>query len=167
MHRHADEVAEDWQKTKDESSWKKNVDAAKQAYKELTESLTQEGAGDPAAYGELLQRRQVIEHRLEELEERKKQVDDLNNQAGEHLQHLLVLRRELTAARRSFLNSVLSGNPYVQIKVAPYGASETVEDEFRRLLQKEDGSFEKDIGSPNHGGLLGKLYEQDDSAECN
>ena len=35
----------------------------------------------------------------------------------------------------------------------------------RRILQREDGTFEKDIGSPNDGGLLGELYEQDDGAE--
>ena len=161
----ADDIAIEWQKSRDESSWKQSVEAAARAYQELTENLSREGAGDPAAYGELVQRRQVIEQRLEEVDERKKQVDDLNNQADAHLQHLLEIRRELTASRRSFLNSVLSDNPYVQIQVAPYGARETVESEFRRLLQREDGTFEKDIGSPNDGGLLGELYEQDDGAE--
>ncbi|MXX39761.1 MAG: ABC transporter [Gemmatimonadetes bacterium] len=161
----ANEVVSEWRKSKDESSWKQSVDAATQAYQELTENLSREGAGDPAAYGELVQRRQVIEQRIEDLDERKKQVDDLNNQADAHLQHLLEIRRELTASRRKFLNAVLSDNPYVQIQVAPYGAGETVESEFRRLLQREDGTFEKDIGSPNDGGLLGGLYEQDGGAE--
>ena len=161
----ADDIVVEWRKSRDESSWKQSVEAAAQAYQELTENLSREGAGDPAAYGELVQHRQVIEQRLEELDERKKQVDDLNNQADAHLQHLLEIRRELTASRRSFLNFVLSDNPYVQIQVAPYGAGETVESEFRRLLQREDGTFEKDIGSPNDGGLLGELYEQDDGAE--
>ena len=161
----ADDIVVEWRKSRDESSWKQGVDAAMQAYQELIENLSREGAGDPAAYGELVQRRQVIEQRLEKLDERKKQVDDLNNQADAHLQHLLEIRRELTASRRSFLNSVLSDNPYVQIQVVPYGARETVESEFRRLLQREDGTFEKDIGSPNDGGLLGELYEQDDGAE--
>ena len=153
------------EKAGDESSWKQSVEAAAQAYQELTENLSREGAGDPAAYGELVQRRQVIEQRLEELDERRKQVDDLNNQADAHLQHLLEIRRELTASRRSFLDSVLSNNRYVQIQVVPYGARETVESEVRQLLQREDGTFEKDIGSPNDGGLLGELYEQDAGAE--
>ena len=130
-------VVVEWRKSRDESSWKQSVDATIQAYQELTENLSREGAGDPAAYGELVQRRQVIEQRLEELDEHKKQVDDLNNQADAHLQHLLEIRRELTASRRSFLNFVLSDNPYVQIQVVPYGARETVESEFRRLLQRQ------------------------------
>ncbi len=161
----ADEVVSQWRKNKDGSSWKQSVDAATHAYQELTENLSREGAGDPAAYGELVQRRQIIEQRLDELDERKKQVDDLNDQADEHLHDLLELRRDLTASRRSFLEAVLSDNPYVQIEVAPYGARETVEGEFRRLIQREDGRFEKDIGSPDGGGLLGELYGQDDGAE--
>ena len=154
----ADEVVVEWRKDRDTSSWKQSVDAAAQAYQKLTENLSRKGAGDPAAYGELVQHRQVIEQRLKELDERKKQVDNLNGEADTCLQQLLKIRRELTASRRSFLNSVLSGNQYVRIQVAPYGARETVESEFRRLLQREDGTFEKDIGSPNDRGLLGELY---------
>ena len=36
----SDEVAVEWQKSKDESSWKQTVDAARRAYQELTEKLT-------------------------------------------------------------------------------------------------------------------------------
>ena len=161
----ANEVVAEWQKSKDESSWKQSVDATIQAYQKFTENLSREGAGDPAAYGELVQRRQVIEQRLKELGERKKQINDLNGEADTCLQHLLEIRRELTASRRSFLNSVLSENQYVQIRVAPYRAREVVEREFRRLLQREDDSFQKDIGSPDGGGLLGELYKKDDGAE--
>ncbi len=161
----ADEVAVEWQKSKDESSWKQTVDAAKRAYEELTEKLTEERAGDPAAYGEFLQRRQIIEHRLKELEERKRQIDDLNREANACLEGLLAIRRGITASRRLFLSSVLKGNQYVRIEVIPYGASEMVESEFRQLLQREDESFQKDIGSPDGRGLLGELYAKDDSAE--
>ena len=161
----ADKVVAEWRTSKDESSWKTSVDAAKRAYNELTENLSREGAGDPAAYGELVQRRQVIEQRIEELDEREKTGKGLNDQADEHLQVLLKLRRDFTASRRRFLKAVLDENPYVQIQVDPYGAHETVEGELRRLLQREDGTFEKDIGSPEVGGLLGELYGPDDDAE--
>ena len=154
----ADKVVVEWRKSKDESSWKQRVDAATQAYQKLTENLSREGAGDPAVYGELVQRRQVIEQQLQELDERKKQVDDLNGEADTSLQHLLVIRQDLTKSRRKFLNDVLSGNPYVWIRVVPYGSRETVEAEFRRLLHREDTGFEKDIGSSDGKGLLGELY---------
>jgi DNA repair exonuclease SbcCD ATPase subunit len=160
-----DEVVAGWRKSKDESSWKQSVDAAAQAYQELRENLAREEAGDPAAYGEFVQRRQAIEQRLKELDERKKQVQELKEQAGAHLHRLVKIRRELTESRRKFLNDVLSENRYVRIQVVPYGARETVEGEFRRLLQREDRGFEKDIGAPGGEGLLGELYRNSNGIE--
>jgi len=161
----ADEIVTEWRKRRDESSWKQIVDAALHAYQTLRNKLAEEGAGDPAAYGELVQRRQSIEQRLKELDDRKKQIEKIRTQAKSHLQQLLEIRRELTALRRRFLNAVLSENRYVKIQVAPYGAKETVERDFRRLLQREEGGFERDIGKPDGEGLLGILYEAGGSEE--
>jgi energy-coupling factor transporter ATP-binding protein EcfA2 len=161
----ADEAFAEWRRSKDASSWEKTVAAAVQAYEDLRDRLAEEGAGDPAAYGELVQRRQTIEQRLKELSERKKQVDDLQSQADASLQRLLDIRRDLTQSRERFLNNVLEGNRYVRIRVIPYGARETVEEEFRRLIQREGGGFEKDIGTPAGEGLLGNLYRDDDTPE--
>ncbi|MFO7907011.1 MAG: AAA family ATPase [Pirellulaceae bacterium] len=155
----------EWQQRKNESSWKTSVDSATHAYEELRENLAREGAGDPAAYGEFVQRRQGIEQRLKELDERRKQVGELNKQADAHLERLAELRRELTESRRRFLDRVLSTNEYVQIQVVPYGARETVEEQFRRLLQREDVSFARDIGSPDGEGLLGEIYRDETGAE--
>ena len=159
-----DEVVAEWQKSRDESSWKQSVDAASQAYQELRENLAREGAGDPAAYGEFVQRRQIIEQRLKELDERKKQVKELKEQAESCLRRLMDIRRELTESRRKFLADVLSDNQYVRIEVVPYGPSETAEAEFRRLLQREGTVSEKDIGKPGGDGLLGELYRNRNSA---
>lgn len=154
-----DQVVTEWRKAKDESSWRQTVNAAEKAYKDLQEKLAIEGAGDPAAYGELVQRRQTIEQRLKELAERKQQVAELKKQADESLLRLLEIRKELTGFRRKFLENVLSENRFVKIQVIPYGSRETVEEEFRRLIQREGGGFEKDIGTPDGEGLLAKLYE--------
>lgn len=160
-----DQVVAEWRKAKDESSWLQTVNAAEKAYKDLQDKLSSEGAGDPAAYGELVQRRQTIEQRLKELEERKQQVAELKKQADESLKRLLEIRKELTGSRRKFLKNVLSENRFVKIRVIPYGSRETVEEEFRRLIQREGGEFEKDIGSPDGEGLLSKLYENADNGD--
>jgi len=159
----ADNVLSEWRTNKAASPWKNSVDGAAQAYEELRSKLADEGAGDPAAYGEFVQRRQTIEQRLKELGERTTQVHELEKQADASLQRLLEIRRELTRSREAFLSSVLEGNPYVRIRVVPYGAHEAAEATFRKLLQREGGGFEKDIGSPNGEGLLGALYKDGSS----
>ena len=154
-----DKVLAEWRKNRDESSWKQGAVSAEQDYQKLKEDLAKEGENDPAGYGELVQRRQSIENRLREIEESEKQIKELEKQTDEQLEKMVAIRRELTESRRDFLNGVLSENQYVRIRVVPYGATDTVEAEFRRLLQREGLGFEKDIGLPTGVGLLGKLYE--------
>ena len=160
----ADDVVNEWRKNKVESAWQESVDIACQDYQDLKKILEQEGADDPSAYGAFVQRRQAIEQRLNELDERKSQIDEINREATACLMRLLKIRRGLTTSRRSFLESVLKGNRYVRIRVLPYGASDLVEGEFRQLLNREDRTFERDIGSPAEGGLLGELYDKDKKA---
>lgn len=163
----ADQVLADWRKIKDESSWKSAINAAAHAYQCLLEKLIQEGAGDPSAYGEFVQRRQTIEQRLKNLADRKKQIVELEKQATTSLQQLLAIRRKITESRKEFLENVLRDNEYVRIQVIPYGARETVEAEVRRLLQREGGGFEKDIGvpAPESEGLLGDIYRKGSGSE--
>jgi len=161
----ADQIVADWQTRRDASSWKRVVDAALEAYQDLRRKLAEEEAGDPAAYGDLVQRRQSIEQRLKDLSDRRMQVDKLRQEADACLQRLLEIRRELTESRKKFLNNILKDNPYVRIQVVPYGARETIEGEFRSLLQRESGGFEKDIGSPGGEGLLGELYNNGSQPE--
>jgi len=159
----ADEALVQWREERDASSWKQRVDAALGAYENLGEKLAEEGAGDPAAYGELVQRRQIIEQRLEDLAGRREQVDDIRRQAEGSLEQLAELRRELTRRRERFLESVLEGNPHVRIEVLPYGGKETVEAELRERLHRESGAFEKDIGTTGGRGrgLIGRIYQKD------
>jgi len=154
----ADGFLSDWQQKKDESAWKRSVDSAVEAYESLRGRLADEGAGDPSAYGELVQRRQTIEQRLAELDDRKEEVEGLRHEADARLKKLLKIRRELTERRERFLQSVLKDNRHVRIQVVPYGARETVEAELRQLLQREGEAFEKDIGASGGGGLLGMIY---------
>ncbi|MBM3334432.1 hypothetical protein FJY63_07205 [Candidatus Sumerlaeota bacterium] len=164
--RRLDEAVSAWTVERDKSEWKRAVTTAIGEYKALREKLAQEGAGDPSAYGELVQRRQMLEGRLKNLESRRKQLDSMRKEAEESLDRLLAVRRELTKRRREFLEKVLRNNPYVRVEVVPYGARETVEIELRSLLQRETGGFEKDIGSASEdGGMIGTLYSGNPDAE--
>lgn len=154
----ADRAVANWTAARDASAWHQRVDAAFKDYEDLRKRLAAEGAGDPAAYGQLVQRRQTLERRLQEFDARRKQVEELRKQSDMCLGRLLALRQTLTGSRRAFLTDVLKNNRFVRIHVVPYGARETAEPELRRLLQREDGGFERDIGRVGGGGLLGKLY---------
>ena len=157
----ASRILDQWRTSKDESSWKKNTVSVQQAYEKLPKDLADGEETDPVGYGMLVQRRQSIEMKLEELEGAKKRIKELGKQIEEQLGRMIEIRRELTEGRRNFLNEVLNENQYIRIRVVPYGATDTVEEEFRQLLQKNDSTFERDIGSPDGGGLLGNLYNSD------
>lgn len=159
-----DALFRSWTEARDASRWKESVHSAVEAYEELCRKLEDEGAGDPSAYRELVKRRQEIESRLLEFQKRREELASIQKESGECLAGLLKLRQEITHRRKKFMDSVLAGNAYVRIKVAPYGARETVEPEIRRLLQR-DGGFEKDIGTTEGGdSLLGKLYQANPDA---
>jgi histidinol phosphatase-like PHP family hydrolase len=160
-----DETASRWKSERDQSAWKRAVDSAINHYKALLERLRNEGAGEPSAYGELVQRRQLLEARLKEITSKRSQLESVRKESEESLGRLLEIRRDLTKRRSEFLQTVLQSNPYVRIEVVPYGARETVEAEFRNLIQRETGGFEKDIGPANGEGLLGKLYYDECSQE--
>jgi hypothetical protein len=140
-----DSIATQWRAARDASAWQRAVDGASGKYDELRERLETEGAGAPSAYGELVQRRQALEGRLKELQSRLAELDKVRREADSSLERLANLRRDLTTRRTEFLSNVLRENPYIRVEVVPYGAREMAEPELRRLLQREDGRFEKDI----------------------
>ena len=148
-----DGIATRWRQARDGSRWKQAVDGAIQKYKELIQRLKAEEAGDPSAYGELVRRRQILERKLNDMEARRDDLQEICQQADESLKRIMELRRDLTRRRKEFLINVLRDNPYVRIEVIPYGAREMAELDLRKLLQREEGGFEKDIGA-----LLEELY---------
>lgn len=160
-----DRTITEWQGKCDQSKWKLTVNKALNDYENLRKQLEAEGAGDPSAYGELVQRRQTIEQRLQNLRERKKQIEDLRKESLSSLSRLLEIRRSLTESRRRFLESVLNDNQYVRIDVVPYGAKETVEEKFRRIILKEDGAFKNDILAEDGSGLLSGLFAENSPSD--
>jgi len=149
----------EWRNQKDASSWKSKVDEASREYEALQDRLKKGGVADPSRYGELVQRRQLLEKIIKDFDNRRKQVTEYEKQASACPEQIVARRRELTERRRKFLTQVLEGNAYVRITVVPYGAKEEAEQEFRRLIQRENGGFEKDIER-----LLGDIYSDSPDA---
>jgi hypothetical protein len=59
---------------------------------------------------------------------------------------------------------VLEVNPFVRLRVVPYGAKEAAEAKLRDLLAL-GGGFEKDIGSADGEGVLARVYAGGESAD--
>jgi len=157
----ADTLVAQWREKRQASEWLTAVNQAVAGYDTLTERLKSEGVDDSAAYGILVQQRQTIEKQIKDLDTRRTQVALLEKQAAECLDRVLSLRKEITRNRQQFLAKTLEGNAFVRISVSPYGAKELVEGEFRSIIQRDDGTYDKDIGNPDDGGLLGGLYAND------
>lgn len=160
----ADNLVTDWQQQRDTSAWKAATDEAIRVYETLQASLKSEGVVDPSEYGVLVQRRQVVEKQIKNLDDRRQQIGETEKQAIACLDRVALLRREITKRRQTFLDNVLKNNAYVKISVVPYGAKEMLEAEFRRLIQRETGGFEKDIGTPDGEGMLGGIFKSNPDA---
>ena len=160
-----DKVVQNWNQEKEQSQWQKALTSAIESYKQLVGKLAEDGVDNPDVYGELVQRKQSIESRLRVFIDRQKEAQSCRGQADTCLEELLEMRRQLTKKREDFLSKVLEGNQYVRIHVLPYQAKDMVEKEFRRVIRREDGGFEKDIGTTeSQEGLLGNLYSGKPSA---
>lgn len=157
--REAEQLRTDWISHVQASPWRAQVDSATAAYQALKNQLDAGGAGDPMAYGPLVQQRQLLEEQLKNLTAQRERAAQVQAQAQQSLRRLQELRQELTASRERFLQSTLAGNDYVRIEVVPYGAKDTAEAQFRALIGREGSGFERDIGTPEGGGLLGELYQ--------
>lgn len=133
----------------------KNIKESQTNYYSLIAQLSAVGTNDPAAYGELLKTKQQLEHDLAKILGKRNELQVLQTTADAQLIEILYHRRTLTKLRRDFLQNILQNNSYVQIDVIPYGNMNTIEENFRNLIGRSNGGFDKDIGSPtSDDGIL-------------
>lgn len=158
---HIDQMGRDWKQTKDTAAWSKTIDKARDEYEQLVRRLENVGIKESAGeYGRLVQQRQSLEEQLKALLSKRRNLVSLQSQADECLTQIKVHRKDLTVRREKFLAAVLENNPYVKINVVPYGDKESAVDQFRKIINRDPGVFEKDIGTPEgEEGMLAELYK--------
>lgn len=138
----------------------KKIATANQEYNDLLGQLTVAGAGDPSAYGDLVKQRQDLEEKLKGFSKKRDALAQHQKNAEECLGTLQEHRAKITNLREEFLKSTLIGNSYVQINVIPFGNKVTVEEEFRNLIDRGNGGFDRDIGVVDGDeGLLATLTQ--------
>lgn len=116
------------------------------------------GIADPNVYADLIARLQEYEKELKEIEQKKIDFEQIKKNIEEKKEKLLSHRKLLTEKRSAFLEKILDENSYVKISVLPFGNIESAESEFRKIIHREQGEFEKDIGNFDSGnGIIGEL----------
>lgn len=155
-----DDAKNAWTQARPSLKISKNIEAAKEEYTDLLGQLTAAGAGDPSAYGVLVKQRQDLEEKLKGFSKKREALAQHHNNAEACLAKIHDHRIKITKLREDFLKDTLVGNSYVQINVIPFGSKVTVEEEFRNLIDRANGGFDRDIGVVDGDeGLLSTLTQ--------
>ncbi|HFG3471235.1 TPA: TrlF family AAA-like ATPase [Escherichia coli] len=155
-----DDVKNSWNQTRSDLGISKRITAASHEYNTLLGQLSAADAGDPSAYGVLVKQRQDFEDKLKGFDKKRETLAQHQKSAEEYLVKLHEHRALITKLREDFLKDTLVGNSYVQINVIPFGNKITVEEEFRNLIGRSGGGFDRDIGVVDGDeGLLAYLTQ--------
>lgn len=160
MAQRIDYVKDEWTQRRRLLKLSEKITAADQRYTDLYDQLNAVGAGDPSAYSALVKNRQDLEETLNGFNKKKETLASHQKKAKDCYFELQKHRAKITKLREEFLKETLEGNPYVQIEVIPFGDKTTVEEEFRQLIDRGNGGFERDIGKVGGDeGLIATLTQ--------
>lgn len=155
-----DDAKSAWSQARPGLEISKKITTANQEYTDLLGQLRAAGAGDPSAYSALVKQRQDLEEKLKGFNKKRETLAQHQKSAEECLAKLHEHRAKITNLREDFLKDTLVGNSYVQINVIPFGNKITVEEEFRNLIDRGNGGFDRDIGVVDGDeGLLATLTQ--------
>ncbi len=156
-----DDAKSAWNQARPSLEISKKITTANQEYNDLLGQLSAAGAGDPSAYGVLVKQWQDLEEKLKGFNKKRETLAQHQKIAEECLAKLHEHRAKITKLREDFLKDTLVGNSYVQINVIPFGNKITVEEEFRNLIDRGNGGFDRDIGAVDGDeGLLATLTQK-------
>ena len=115
-------------------------------------------------YGEWVQQHNHLQRQLKEFGSIRKETESTEKQIEESFTKLQALRVELLEKRRSFLNKIIGTNTFVRMELVQYGDVSTLEDEYRSLLNLEDGKFVSSVcDRENEQGLLWTLNKWEEA----
>ncbi|MCF4113314.1 MULTISPECIES: TrlF family AAA-like ATPase [Dethiosulfovibrio] len=155
-----DDAKSVWNQVRPDLEISKKITTANREYTDLLGQLSAAGAGDPSAYGVLVKQRQDLEEKFKGFNKKRETLSQHQKDAEVCLGKLREHRAKITKLREDFLKDTLAGNSYVQINVIPFGNKITVEEEFRNLIDRGNGGFDRDIGVVDGDeGLLATLTQ--------
>lgn len=158
--RRIDDEKSAWTQTRPGLEISRKIATVNQEYTDLLGQLNSAGAGDPSAYGVLVKQRQDLEEKIKGFDKKRDTLAQHQKNAEDCLSKIREHRAKITRLRKEFLKDTLVGNSYVQVNVIPFGNKVTVEEEFRNLIDRSHGGFDRDIGViDGDDGLLPTLTQ--------
>lgn len=155
-----DDIKRSWKQKRICLAISQKIGDANQEYANLLTQLSTAEAGDPSTYGVLVEQRQNLEEKLKDFIKKRELLTQHQKNAKECLAKIYGHRAKITKLREDFLREILAENPYVQINVIPFGNRVTLEEEFRHLIDRGNGGFDRDIGDiDGDEGLLSTLSQ--------
>ena len=145
----------------EDSDWRENARRAISEYDSLVEKFQKLGIDDPTEYAELVKQRNRLSGETDALTATEDECEELTAQAKNGLNDVLIARRNISAKRNQYLQSIIQANNYVHIEVVAYGLLERViEGSIRERLSLVDERFQNQILTNNRsGGLIGIVGE--------
>lgn len=147
------------------SKWHQAVQASIASYDELIKEYEEKKSQlSISLYGEWVQQRNQLQQQLNKLDSVRKETETTEKQIEETLKKLLDLRAELLGKRRDFLSKVIGSSAFVRMELVQYGDVSTLEDEYRFLLNLEDGKFVSSVcDRENKQGILWAFSKWEDA----
>lgn len=138
-------------------------------YQKKINELQYTGFSDPNTLQKLIAQRQECEMKLKDISKTEQTLDSYKSSLSKKGEEILHHRKELTEKRKQFLRDVLAANPYVRISIIPFKNLNEAEANFRRIIHRDQGGFEKDISSfENANSVIFRLNQANDvCAEIN
>ena len=155
-----DEIKQKWFHKKMDLAIYQKMTEAKQAYETLPKRLYEAGIDNTTKYEELVNLGHNLKNRLSECVNKKNEFEKCNQDIKISIEKIFTHRIKLTQLRRDFLKDTLCNNSYIKINIIPFGDTYTLTDDFRELINRNDGAFVRDIGEVNGDeGLLAILVQ--------
>ncbi len=128
------------------SAWYTAVKDSVSKYEELVREYEEKQSQlSISLYGEWVQLRNKLQQELNKLDYIRQERDETETQIANSIDTLLALRTELINKRRKFLDDVIGKSDYVRMELIQYGDVSTLEDDYRTLLNLNDGRFNSSI----------------------
>lgn len=141
------------------SSLKSHHDMQESEYLKLVQNLKDSGVNNPNEYHDLIISEKDLNEKLHKISLDEESVRLKNNNSILIYSELVALRTDLTRRRERFLNDLGLDDTYIKVDVIPFGNLGSIDESFRNLIAKNDGTFASDL-IDNGEGILATLINK-------